>query len=196
VSDATLTDMRVLACNETDVSCNDPVASFDDPEATGDIVLDLPYEFAGFLEVRSPDALTSLWYFTKPLLEETNAKVLKAVSEEALEFLASVASLEIDASRGVVILEAFDCTQTAVGGIHFEESKKAAMPFFIIDGQPNTESTITVRNERDNQAAGGFVNATPGFTNFTARLGIDGPKLGSFNANVRAGTVTYLDIHP
>jgi hypothetical protein len=196
VSDAPLVNMRVLACLENDVSCADPIATFDDTAGTGDIVLDLPYEFAGYLEVRADETLTSLWYFTKPLLEETNAKVLKAVSPSALTLLASVASLTVDNSRGVVILEAFDCTLTAVGGIHFEESKKSAIPFFIIDGIPNKESTITVRNELENQAAGGFINATPGFTNFTARLGIDGPMLGSFNANVKANTVTYLDIHP
>jgi hypothetical protein len=196
VSDAPLVNMRVRACLETDVSCSDPVATFDDTEGTGDIEMELPYEFAGFLEVQADETLTSLWYFTKPLLEETDAKVLKAVSPDGLTLLASIASLTIDASRGVVILETFDCTRSAVGGVHFEESKKSAVPFFIIDGLPNKESTITVRNELENQAAGGFVNATPGFTNFTARLGVDGPVLGTFNANVKANTVTYVDIHP
>jgi len=95
-----------------------------------------------------------------------------------------------------VILEAFDCAGLASPGIHFEESKQRAIPFYIIDDQPNVESTVTVRDDTDNQAIGGFVNATPGFTFFTAHLGVDGTSLGTYNANVRANTVTYLDIYP
>jgi len=53
-----------------------------------------------------------------------------------------------------------------------------------------------VRDEMVDEAPGGFVNADPGFTLFTARIGVDGPVLGEYNANVRASTVTYLDIHP
>jgi hypothetical protein len=196
VSEAALPELVVLACQESDLGCDSPIARFDDPDATGDVVLDLPYAFTGYLDVRSPAVLPSLWYFTKPLVSPTDAKVLKAVSRQTVQLLASITAIEVDASKGLVILEAFDCAKTAAGGIHFEESKRAAIPFFIIDGRPNVESTITVYNELDNQAAGGFINATPGFTIFSARIGIDGPVLGSFNANVRANTVTYLDIHP
>jgi hypothetical protein len=196
VSEEPLPELVVLACLENDVSCNEPIARFDDPDATGDVVLDLPYLFTGYLDVRSPAVLPSLWYFTKPLVKPTDAKVLKAASMQTVQLLAGITSIEVDASKGLVILEAFDCEKNAAGGIHFEESKRAAIPFFIIDGQPNVESTITIRNDLDNQAAGGFINATPGFTIFSARIGIDGPVLGSFNANVRANTVTYLDIHP
>jgi len=197
VTEQPLPELVVLACQENDVSCDDPIARFDDPDGTGDVVLDLPYAFTGYLDVRSPAVLPTLWYFTKPLVTPFDAKVLKAVSAQTVELLAAITSLEVDASKGLVILEAFDCEKNAAGGIHFEESKRAAIPFFIIDGQPNVESTITVYNELDNQAAGGFINATPGFTIFSARIGgADGPVLGSFNANVRASTVTYVDIHP
>lgn len=196
VTEQPLPELVVLACLENDVGCDDPIARFDDPDATGDVVLDLPYAFTGYLDVRSPAVLPTLWYLTKPLVTPTDVKVLKAVSEQTVELLAAITSLEFDASKGLVILEAFECGGNAAGGIHFEESKRAAIPFFIIDGQPNVESTITVYNDLDNQAAGGFINATPGFTIFSARIGIDGPVLGSFNANVRASTVTYLDIHP
>lgn len=196
VTDEPLPELVVLACLENDVGCDDPVARFDDPAQTGDVVLDLPHGFMGYLDVRSSATLPSLWYFTQPLVAATDAKVLKAVAPETVQLLAGITALEVDASKGLVIMEAFDCEQNAVGGIHFEESKRAAIPFFIIDGLPNVESTVTIRNDMENQAAGGFLNATPGFTLFSARIGIDGPVLGTFNANVRANTVTYLDIHP
>jgi hypothetical protein len=192
-----LPDLVVLACREADVSCDSPIARFDDPEGTGDIELELPYEFQGYLEVSSPAVLTSLWYFTKPLLEPLEAKVLKAVAPSTVEVLASITGIDVDSnSKGIVILEAFDCERNAAGGIHFEEEKRTALPFYIIDERPNREATVSVRNEVENQAAGGFVNATPGFTQFFARIGVDGPILGGVNANVKANTVTYVDIHP
>jgi hypothetical protein len=196
VTEQPLPDLVVLACRENDVTCEHPLARFDDPDATGAVVLELPYAFAGYLEVSSPAVLTSLWYFTQPMLVDTDAKALKAVSAETVEVLAGITDIEVAENTGLVILEAFDCERNAVGGIQFEESKPGSMPFFIIDGLPNAESPVSIRNELDNQAAGGFVNATPGFTLFTARIGVEGPVLGTFNAYVRANTVTYLDIHP
>lgn len=198
VSDEPLTDMVVLACRENDVTCADPIARFDDEGATGDVELQLPYEFQGYLEVRSSDALTSLWYFTEPLLAEMHAKVLKALAPSTIELLGSIAGLDVDVnSKGIVILEAFDCERNAAGGIQFQESKHSAIPFFVINDIPNKEGTVTVRNDVENQAAGGFVNAAPGFTLFSAHIGVDGPLLGvEINANVKANTVTYVDIHP
>jgi hypothetical protein len=163
---------------------------------TGDIELELPYRFSGFLEVHSSDALTALWYFTEPLLEPRVAKDLLVPAPSTVAVLASVTGFALESNKGIVILEAFDCEGVARGGISFEESKQGALPFFIVDELPNSEANVTVRDDMNDIAIGGFLNAAPGFTLFTARLGVDGPKLGEFNANVRASTVTYLDIHP
>ncbi len=196
VSDAPLPNLMVLACRENDLACDSPIARFDDVDGTGDVVLELPYKFRGYLEVSSSAALTSLWFFTQPLLEPLNAKVLKAVAPTTVDLLAAIAGLQIDRSQGIVIVEPFDCDGNPAGGIHIEESKQTAIPFYIIDERPSIEATVTVRDDVENQAAGGFVNATPGFTLFTARIGVDGPVLGEVNANVKSNTVTYIDIHP
>jgi hypothetical protein len=196
VSQMPLADMVVSACRANDVGCDSPVATFEDTEDTGTIALDLPFDFGGFLEVRSSNALTALWYFTEPLRAPRAAKDLLVPSSDTVQLLASVTGYARDMSKGLVILEAFDCEDVSVGGVHFEESKMGALPFFIVDELPNSEATVTVRDEMNDIAIGGFFNATPGFTLFTARLGLEGPKLGEFNANVRANTVTYLDIHP
>jgi hypothetical protein len=188
--------MVVRACRANDVSCADPEESFVDEDGTGFVSMKLPHGFSGFLEVMSENALPALWYFTRPLVAATHAKPLRVVSPDTLILLSAIAGFSTDASKGLVILEAFDCAEAAVGGMHFEEDKRTARPFYIVNGAPNTESTVTVRDEKADEAPGGFVNASPGFTVFTARIGVDGPELGKFNANVRASTVTYLDIHP
>lgn len=199
VSDMAPKGLKALACEVNDVSCANPVAMFADPDNTSDgvIKLELPYEFDGFLQVTaSPDMLPGLWYFTRPLTESRVAKPLAAVAPATLELLAAIAGHAVMANRGLVIIEAFDCANIAVGGIHFEESKAAAIPFYIIDELPSIESTVTVRDEKNDIAAGGFLNASPGFTVFTARIGTTGPVLGEYNGHVRASTVTYLDIYP
>ena len=118
------------------------------------------------------------------------------VAPSSLDLLASFAGFAADTTKGLVVLEPFDCMQRAVGGVHFEASKAGGIPFFIVDGTPNSESIVTVRDDAENAAIGGFLNAKPGFTIFTAQLGQDGPIIGHFNGNVRANTVTYLDIYP
>ena len=196
VSDQAPKGLKASACRVNDIGCADPIASFEDSSGMGMIELDLPLGFDGFLDVRSDETLPALWYFTQPITAPRVAKSLGMVAPGTLSLLAAITGYTVEADKGVVVLEAFDCSKTAVGGIHFEESKHAAVPFFIIDSTPSAESTVTVRDEKTDNAPGGFLNATPGFTLFTARIGVDGPVLGEFNAHVRANTVTYLDIYP
>jgi hypothetical protein len=186
----------VSACRASDVNCAAPITGWTDDRASGDVVLQLPYGFDGYLRVQSDDALSGLYFVTHPLTATTHLKAFEVVAPTTLATLAAVTGFTADTQKGLVILEAFDCTGKAVGGVHFEESKSDAVPFFIVDNLPNTDSRITVRDEAQDTAIGGFLNASPGFTIFSARIGANGPLLGRFNANVRANTVTYLDFHP
>jgi hypothetical protein len=188
--------LKAVACGDTDATCATPVASYEDMDGTAVIKLELQQGFDGFLMVTSDETLPGLWYFTQPLNTARVAKPLAAVSPTSLELLAAITGYPVDASKGLVIMEAFDCNGIAAGGIHFEEGKRAARPFYIIDERPSREATVTVRDETADLAAGGFLNAPPGFTVFTARIGVEGPVLNEYNAHVQAGTVTYLDIYP
>jgi hypothetical protein len=196
VSDKAPMGLTVVACSINDVSCKTPAGSYTDMDGTANVKLMLPRGFDGFLKVTSTDTLPGLWYFTQPLVAPRVAKPLAAVSPATLDLLAAITGLAVDASKGLVILEAFDCNGVASGGIHFEEGKRAARPFYIIDELPSLEATVTVRDAMADLAAGGFLNAPPGFTVFTARIGVDGPVLNQHNAHVQASTVTYLDIYP
>jgi hypothetical protein len=191
-------NLVVSACNSSDAACEHPVATYRDSDGGGKVYLDLPSGFSGFLEYRSDDALTALWYLSKPLIRPTVSKDLLLVAPSTLNLLAGLTLGEngvVDPSKGLVILEAFDCAGAAVGGIHFEESKGGALAFFIVNGLPSTETDVTVLDPIEG-ASGGFLNAEPGFTIFSARIGVNGPLLGKYNTSVRANTVTYLDVHP
>jgi hypothetical protein len=188
--------LMVSACRASDLACETPVATWIDARGQGDVVLQLPYGFEGYLQADSEETLPGLYFFTQPLLGATQLGNLLLVAPKTLSSLTSFTGLASHPDTGLVALEAYDCAGKAAGGIHFEESKPTAVPFFLIDGLPNTDSSLTVRDDSRDTAAGGCLNASPGFTIFSARIGVNGPLLGQFNANVRANTVTYLDFHP
>jgi hypothetical protein len=187
-------NLTVNACRENDVECTKPVAQFTDTQATGDVRLELPAGFLGFFDVRS-DALSALSYLTKPLYVDTQDRDLQVVAPSTLEILSSVAGVGFEPAKGLALVEAFDCTGTPSGGVHFLESRGTATPFYLVNHVPNKDATISVYDTVNNVADGGFINLQPGFITFSAQLGVDGIALGSFNAHVRANTVTYIDMY-
>jgi len=186
--------LRVLACRSNDATCTSPVNTFDDPDGTGAIELALPGGFIGFLEVTGDGMLPGLWYLTRPIDGDRTFKDLLVVSPDTLRGLASITGYSADAGKGLVIMEAFDCDEGALGGVHFDEEKGGALPFYIVDLSPNVDVKVSVLEE-ENNATGGLLNAEVGFNQFSAMLGIDGALLGKFNARVAASTVTYIDIY-
>jgi len=193
VTQAPPKDVVARACRNNDVECSDPVAMFTDTEATGMVELDLPYGFSGYFDVTS-DALHALSYLTKPLRQDTQDRDLQVASPSTLDVLASVAGYPFEPDKGVVLIEAFDCSNSPAGGVHFVESRGTSHPFYFVNHLPNAEAAETVYDAENDVADGGFLNISPGFVTFTASFGKDGPKLGEFNAAVRPSTITYIDM--
>lgn len=186
--------LSVKACNTNDVACASPVASFEDKDGSGTIELDLPSGFLGFFEVKS-DALPTLLYLTKPIVRDTTDRELQVSSANTVMLLSNTDGTMLDPERGLVLVEAFDCSGTPAGGVHFTESKGDSHPFFIVNRIPSSDVQTSVYDADNDIAAGGFINVQPGFVTFSARYGVDGPQLGEFNASVRAGTITFVDMY-
>lgn len=184
----------VLACRTQDVNCANPIAQFEDESGEGFVELTLPSGFSGFFEVRS-DALTALSYLTKPLTRDLQDRDLQVSSMSTLELLATLDNTVFEPAKGLALVEAFDCTGTPSGGVHFQESKGTSKPFYIVNHIPNSDATVSVYDEVNGVADGGFINLEPGFVTFTARWGVDGPVLGEFNAHVRESTITFVDMY-
>ena len=184
----------VLACRTNDVSCTNPVARFEDEVGDGLVELELPAGFSGFFEVQS-DALTALSYLTKPLDHDLRDRDLQVSSMSTLELLATLDNTVFEPSKGIALVEAFDCTGKPSGGVHFQESKGTSKPFYIVNHVPNSDATVSVYDEVNDVADGGFINVETGFVTFTARWGVDGPRLGEFNAQVRESTITFVDMY-
>jgi hypothetical protein len=183
-----------LACRTNDVVCADPVDRFEDEKGDGLVELTLPAGFSGFFEVHS-DALPALSYLTKPLTHDLRDRDLQVSAQSTLDLLASIDKTVFEPDKGLALVEAFDCSGTPAGGVHFEESKGTSKPFYIVDNTPNSDATVSVYDSIHNVADGGFINVDPGFVTFIARWGVDGPMLGEFNAHVRESTITFVDMY-
>jgi hypothetical protein len=185
------------ACPVADVLCQAPVATAKDTDGSADVTLELPFGFAGFLDLTAKDTVETLLYFGKPLVISLD-KTLQVAGSTAIDGLAALALQEnvtIDRSGSIAFAQAFDCNGKAAGGIHFE-ANKAADSFVVVNGLPNLDAQLTVHDDATNAAGGGFFNLEPGFAVFTARVGMNGPKLGEYNAQIRAAGITSLEFYP
>ncbi|HKU43893.1 MAG TPA: hypothetical protein VJR89_37290 [Polyangiales bacterium] len=197
--------LTVLACRNNDVTCSSPTGTFSDTEATGLVEFDLPKGFLGFFDVQAEgvdkdgDKVTyvpALSYLTKPVVEDMLDRPLQIPTPDLVTALALVEGVQFEpATKGLAMVEAFDCSGAPAGGVRFTEGKGGATPFYLVNHVPNKNANASVYDPVNKVADGGFLNVTPGFVEFSAYWGLDGPMIGSFNAHVRAGTITYLDMY-
>jgi hypothetical protein len=183
----------VSACRNNDIYCAEPVATYTDMDGKGAATFNLPMGFLGFFEVHS-DAVTSLLYVTKPIVKDSANRDLPVLSPDTLELLVSFIGFTFDKTKGLAILEAIDCSALPAGGVQFKESQGTMNQFYVVDQVPVTDANVTVYDESNETADGGFLNLNPGPVKFSAFFGVDGPMLGSFNAQVRANTITFVDM--
>jgi hypothetical protein len=184
----------VKACRSNDVACSDPVSMFTDTDGTGDAQFTLPSGFFGFFQILS-DSLPALLYVTKPIVKNTLNRDLPVLTADTVQATASITGVKFDATKGLALLEAIDCTETPAGGVQFTLTGGNADQFYLVDQVPSRDAMVTAYDEVNNTADGGFINVDPGFVTFNAFLGVGGLALGSFNAQIRANTITYVDMH-
>jgi hypothetical protein len=187
-------NIAAKACRDNDVRCVDPILPVRVDQDTGTVEFELPRGFLGFFEVLS-DAVPALSYLTKPIMVDKEDRDLQLSAPETFRSFAMFDNAEIDDSKGVALLEAFNCQGMPVGGIHFESSVSDVRPFYIVNHVPSSTATVSSLDPVNMVANGGFMNVEPGFVRFTARYGVGGPVIGYFNAAVRASTFTFVDMY-
>lgn len=184
----------VKACRYADSNCDDPVDTYVDSDGTGHAQFNLPTPFSGFFDISS-DAVPTLLYVTKPIVKSTSNRDLPVPNAQTLGLVTQFTGYAFDPNKGLAFLEALDCDDIPQGGVNFAFLDGTADPFYLINQTPNKDATLTVYDEVTNSANGGFVNVPTGFKNFSARLGVDGLVLGQFNAQIRSGAITFIDMH-
>lgn len=187
-------NVTAAACLSTDAGCEAPVARFTDSNGSAMIELDLPHGFLGFIEVKS-DALPAISYLTKPVTKDTTDRDLPVLQPSTLFFVSALIDHEFDPTKGLALVDAFDCSGVPAGGVQISESRGTSTRFYVVDSAPSLDATVTEYDAVNNVADAGFLNIQPGFVTFEARWGVDGPQLGKFNALIRANTITFVDMH-
>ena len=185
--------VEAKACRSNDVACGSPVDTYSDDEQIGDLTFELPVGFLGYFEITS-EYLTTLLYVTKPIVASGENRDVPLLTEKAYEDTAMLAGVEVVPDTGLVLLDAVDCSNTPAGGIQFKAHDIEVTHFYLIDMVPNTKAELTEYDPVNNSADAAFVSVPSGFVTFSAHLGVDGIQLQSFNATVRAGSVTFIDM--
>jgi hypothetical protein len=183
----------VNACRNSDVACAEPVAKFTDTTGMGHAQFELPNGFLGYFSINS-DATPALLYVTKPIVKDAENRDLPVLQPSTVQLTATVTGFTFDKAKGLALLEAIDCSGKPAGGVQFKHSADTADQFYLVDQVPSKDAIMTEYDETENTADGGFINVTPGFVTFSALWGVEGPLLGTFNAQIRANTITYVDM--
>lgn len=183
----------VKACRSNDVACTEPVATFKDTDGTGHAQFELPSGFMGYFDITS-DSLPALLYVTKPIVKHTLSRDLPMVTAETIQLFGAVANLTIDSTKGLVLLEALDCSDTPAGGIQFT-MQGMGDSFYLVDQLPSRDAKMSMYDAVNNSANGGFANVPPGFVTFGARLGVDGLELGTAYVRVRGNAINFVEMH-
>lgn len=154
-------DITVRACGISDIDCTAPVAGGLTVDGNGWVDIPLFQGFTGFFEFESPALLSTVFFVTEQVAEQTRQSFpFVVVSTASVRPLLTLVGLTQQASTGFLALRARDCTDTPAPGITFSlegESEGTGTPFYFIGGLPTATAPAT-----DAAGLGGFANVPVG----------------------------------
>lgn len=184
-------DVRVRACDVSDVTCSRPLTDWIAADAQGWVDLALFESFTGFIEIDSPAVPPYLFHIKDPLPAESVIEYpLGVVARGSIEPLAQLSGLEYDPSAGVLAVRSFDCDGNPASGVSLATDSSGVI-WYYADGLPTFRT-----NASGEDGIGGIFNAPAGliFVDPIAPTGasISGPQ----SMVVRAGWVSTSYVRP
>jgi hypothetical protein len=190
VTDAPPAGLSARACSRLDVDCDNPLTPEVSPTIDDAAMhLSVPQGFAGFVEIRSPTTVPTMYFINQDLLRDT-AESFAVISTLALTGLAAQDNVMLDPARGFVLIRTFDCQGAPASGVELS-SDNDGQPFAFVDGFP-----VVGRDETSADGIGGFVNVPLGIAVLQGIVREHGTALSSASVIVRAGWFSYSDIEP
>jgi len=187
-------NLVVKACEVGDLKCMAPMKMFTDTEKTGAVELDLPPGVPVYFEITS-EGLPVLVYFS--LIPETDVTLTRNIlvpTQEVIAALTATLNIPFSIENGITLIELEDCTGRTAAGVHVTQNPPSGDSFYFKSDQPFRNEVVTTTDDVYDHAYGGFSNVTPGGVDFSAYAGESGPLLRSLAAQVRANTVTYVEL--
>ncbi|HTV18529.1 MAG TPA: hypothetical protein VMG12_07655 [Polyangiaceae bacterium] len=177
------------ACQRLDVMCNTPLTSDMTVQADGALHLSVPQEFDGFIELRSPTTVPTMFYINRPLMRDTQDAIV-IVSTLALGGLAATGNVTLDPTLGNVLIRVFDCQGAPASGVELANDLGGEV-FAFVGGLPRVGESVTRAD-----GVGGFVNVPPDFAVLQGIVAASGREVGTESVTVRAGWFSYGDVAP
>jgi hypothetical protein len=193
VTQTRLGNVKVTLCRKLDVTCSEPLSEELLTDAEGQVTLSVTSGFEGYAYFRGDNIVDGLYFFNPGVSADLPPVTIQIGNAQVMTLLASQAGAMQAIDRGVILLNARDCTGASAAGVTFSTmgSDAAAVPFYSKDGLPTGDAVQT-----DPAGYGGLLNAEPGSITFTAKVESMGRTLGQVTLLAKAGSITYGSVVP
>lgn len=183
-------------CDKLDVECTSTSPDFPKnlvPDANGVVTANVKQGFDGFARITHPDIVPSRIYVGRPIVNVPKVKEIQLLRPSEYSALANIAMGTVDPMRGTAIILVVDCKGDSGAGVHFEtpSADGQTLSFYLINQAP-----VASANATDRDGFGGFFNLPPGSTLARASLAADNTYVGESSFEIRAGTISYVQIAP
>jgi hypothetical protein len=194
-----LPDATATLCRKIDAHCSD----HDDERTTdgnGNVTFDVPAAFGGFVRVTKADdtlppeqRIMPSFYYVSPNMNSDQDVVVQMTSVAMRNAAMALVGVAFREDRGLMLVNALDCNNAAARGVFFETeaADSETEKFFVRNGLPDRAATLT-----DVTGFGGFLNAVPGITSVTARIGETDRVIGTLGITVTADALTQTRFVP
>jgi len=184
-------NVHALVCKKLDLACIEPIAETITQD-DGHIVVDVPKDFAGYIQLDKPKYMPAL-YFLPPSLRDGNLQPAPMLGASLTDTLAVAIGARVDPTRGQLWLVVEDCFGTPLEGVSFQTLMRdpKTLGFYVRDLLPLPEAM-----ETDGVGNGGFLNFPAGNAVVESILMRTGLKLTTSSVFVRPGHISVAYVRP
>jgi hypothetical protein len=195
-----LAGAKVKVCtSRLDSACTHPAneSNIAITNDTGDALFDVTGTatgFSGFLLVELDGYLPGYYFFNPPVRADTPVIAVQLASPAAANLISDLVSghdKTLQPDRGLVLLNAFDCTGKAAAGVTYvtEAADAATIPYYVVGSTPVRTATST-----DAIGFGGFINMPATYFPLTGRIEATGQEITKISMFAVAGAISYSHI--
>lgn len=184
-------DVTFKLCNKYDTPCDAPLGT-PEMDAEGDVTVTIPWDLEAYLEMQGPSYYPLLSFLDNDVKVHEANPVVFAVPNVVVGGLASTAGVELDETKGILLVRMIDCTLQATAGAAvsiFPTEQETR--FYTINNTVKADASKT-----DSSGNSGFVNVSPGAPQVTGMIAPNGKVYGTVSTLVRAGHMTAQILQP
>ncbi len=191
------------ACNPSDIPCANPVIANVMPDDEGYLLFPgLMHAWPGFIHLSAPGYIDTLVFTNRPYTGDEMPEGPTLLTEASLRSISQGGGEEIDDSKGVVLVAAYDCDGNAAPGVRIvlEEQDNDEHPFYFQGTLPDRDRETTVistqlTRSRAPLAVGGYSHVKEGYATMIGVLEATGEEIGRVTVQVRPLTMSIAELN-